>query len=248
MGLMDDIVAEKNSSGNNAALSACFYVKDGEKKRVRFLMDGNDGLKVSVHIKWNDAEKKYVYKSICAKHFGKPCDLCQLHDDGEADGDYIAFHYAWYVWSWDDADIKIFCYKRSRATPLDQLTDQYGARQNIIDRDYIFTYRVNPKTKEGSWGIVSEDKEPFSMSQNGIKLPGSNTGKLDNDKCHVRMLKVLKDVFVNPQLVEAPAPAAEEKPKRTAATPPPAEKRQKVSVGASVEDDLDDDDLGLGDE
>lgn len=143
MGLVDDIKKESQRSGEGKG--KFFYVKSGDKKRIRFLQDANEGVEVPWHKDWD----KQV-NHPCQKFLGKgSCPYCD-------DGNDTRPQYGWSVWDYDASSVKILMYGVNRCSPVDAIISCYEEYGTIKDRDYVISstgsntdrrYSVTPKDR-----------------------------------------------------------------------------------------------------
>jgi len=122
-----------------------FYVKSGEKRRIRFLADADEAIPVTMHSQWNEAESKADLQTPCFKHFGKPCPYCKNETIN------TALNYAFPVWDYEGNMVKLFMYKVSKKSVLVAVAEMAETYNTLLDRDYIIsrsgagfdtTYRV----------------------------------------------------------------------------------------------------------
>ena len=101
MGILDHIKQDVKKSGNNK--SKIIYFREGEKKRVRFLNDMEDGMEVVMH----DSFEKGI-NVICREAFGEECEFCG-DEDLRTRSNYI-----WSVWDYDANEVKLLMQAVSR--------------------------------------------------------------------------------------------------------------------------------------
>src|SRR5690554_4476012 len=80
----------KNSGSGKQGI---FYLRADTKKRIRFLADLDDAVKVVFHDKWGEVN------TPCLKHYGKSCKYCKRDDIRTRD------NFAWPVYSYDDKKV-----------------------------------------------------------------------------------------------------------------------------------------------
>lgn len=122
MGILDDIKSQAQNSGS--AFKKTFYAKDGDSKRVRFLIDFEDGIKVP----WLDC---YARNINCPnpEYFNK---TNPWEDDPDVKQTYM---YMWQVYDYDAGETKLFLYKISQCTPIPHLNAIYKTHGTLLDRD-----------------------------------------------------------------------------------------------------------------
>lgn len=139
---------EKAKKGANGG-GKLFYLKDGQKRRVRFVNDMEDAVVVSFHSVWQS------YNHPCLKYYGKSCEHC-------ADSD--ARHDDWYVWTVYDYESKkrgLFMYKANEKSPVPYMVEFYGSYGTIVDRDY--TLSRTGTSFNTSYKLVPLDKTKFKV-------------------------------------------------------------------------------------
>lgn len=161
MGLLDRIKADAQKSGTNKA--KLFFVKEGEKRRVRFLQDIDDGFEIVFHDNFD------THVNIpCQTIYGRSCEYC------EAEGLRTRSLYAWSVWDYDAKEVKLFMYPVNNCSPVSMLVslgDTYGT---ITDRDYVISTAGKQTTK--SYSVIPMDKAKF---RNDKAKPFSEKAALD---------------------------------------------------------------------
>lgn len=125
------------------------YIKDGEKVRIRFLQDMDEGFEFVFH----DSFSRSI-NSLCLQHVGKECPLCDDDDVRTRD------NYVWSVYDHDAKAVKMMLFAANGITPLQQLLDYYEANgDTILDRDYII--KRTGKGMETKWTVMPQDKSKF---------------------------------------------------------------------------------------
>lgn len=146
MGLVDNIRDEAKKSGSNK--SKILYIRDGEKKRIRFLEDMDDGIEVDIHDNWERRESM-----ICMKAFGKPCAKC--NDESMRTRKY----YCWPVYEYGTESQLLLLYAFNNCSPLPQLLSIYDNFGTITDRDIVIG--VTGKQTDKTFSCVHQDKSKF---------------------------------------------------------------------------------------
>jgi len=188
MGLLSKIKADVERTGSNRA--KVFYVKSGEKVRIRFLDDMDDGREVIMHDRWDP-----MLKVPCAKNKGEDedCDFCGV------DGIRTRVQYAWHIWDYENNEVKLFMFAANNCSPIPSLVALYETYGTITDRDYTIgragtgtgtTYSMipldksnfrNQKAKKFSakefWGII---KDAFPAPDDS--KPKGKGGKDDDEE------------------------------------------------------------------
>ena len=161
MGLLDKIKNDaKNAGGNKGKF---FYVKDGDKRRIRFLQDMDDGTEVVFH----DSFEANI-NVPCQEIFGRNCPYC------DEEGLRTRTLYAWSVWDYDAKEVKIFMYAMNNCSPIGAIAAMYETYGTLTDRDYVIS--VTGKQKDKTFSVVPMDKEKF---RNDKAKPYSNKAFLE---------------------------------------------------------------------
>lgn len=145
-GLLSKIKNDAKKSGGNKG--KIFYVREGEKKRIRFLTDMDDGLDITFH----DSYEAGV-NTICQDYFGRECPYC---DD---DSVRTRSMYCWSVWDYDAKETKIFLFAVNNCSPVPAmiaLNENYGT---LLDRDYVIG--VQGKMQNKTYSVIPQDKAKF---------------------------------------------------------------------------------------
>lgn len=161
MGLLDKIKADAAKSGSNKG--KFIYFKEGEKKRVRFLTDLEDGMEVVFH----DSFEAGI-NVPCQEIFGRNCIYC------DEEGLRTRTQYAWSVWDYDAAEVKIFMFPVNNCSPVPPISAMYETYGTLTDRDYVIS--VSGKQQNKSYTVVPMDKATF---KNGKAKPISRQKFLD---------------------------------------------------------------------
>lgn len=115
--------------GNN--LSEFFYIKEGEKKRIRVRHKGmQDFLRINAH-KWSENNHNNIF--VCKKEYGEHCELC---DEGKP----VYMYLAGTVYDYDRGERKIMFEKSAKQySPIDSLIDiqEDEENQEIDSMDYL---------------------------------------------------------------------------------------------------------------
>lgn len=147
MGVLDNIKNDMLKSGQNS--KDFVYIKEGTKKRLRFLQDMEDALEIVFH----DSFALSVNVPCKESLFGKSCEYCEEEDLR------TRTQYVWSVWDYDDNAVKLFMFPVNNCTPLPSLAVMYQTYGTITDRDYMFT--TTGKTKDKSYTVIPMDKAKF---------------------------------------------------------------------------------------
>lgn len=162
MGLVDDIRAESKRQGGNK--KKIFYMRDGDKKMVRFLTDFDDGLKVKFH---NSYELKV--NCPCREEYGERCGLCGIEDERMKD----TYRYVWSIYDHDSKAVELLVEAVSRCSPIPQLTAIYDDNgETLLNRDIVM--RVSGKQIDKTYTCIPQDKKKFR----GTEKPYSKSSVL----------------------------------------------------------------------
>lgn len=151
MSLLDEIKsAAKEQGGDRAKI---MYWKDGDKKRIRFLNDLEDGIKVVFHNSFKDG-----INVLCQKMLGKECPYCNDERVKEKK------QFAWSVYDYDSEDVKIFMFtSSSKCSPVLNLASLYEDYGTLTDRDY--NIKREGKGLETNYSVIPLDKKKFLDSK-----------------------------------------------------------------------------------
>ena len=145
-GLLSKIKNDVAKSGSNKA--KIIYFREGQKRRIRFLQDMDDGMEITIH----DSFEKGV-TVVCRETFGESCEFCD-DDDLRTRSFYI-----WSVYDYDDNEVKLFMFPVNRCSPIPSLMAMYENYGTLLDRDYVIT--VQGKQVNKTYGIIPMDKAKF---------------------------------------------------------------------------------------
>ena len=146
MGLVDKIKADVKKSGQNK--SKFIYFREGNKVRVRFLTDMDDGMEVTFH----DSFEKSL-NVPCQEHFGRACPYC------EDESLRTRSQYVWSVYNYDAKEVQLFMFPVNNCTPIPALMAMYENYGTIIDRDFVIS--VSGKQQNKTFSVVPMDKVKF---------------------------------------------------------------------------------------
>lgn len=146
MGLVDKIKQDVKKSGQNKG--KFMYFREGQKVRVRFLTDMDDGMEVTFH----DSYEAGV-NVPCQELFGRNCPYC---DD---DSIRTRSQYIWSVWDYDAKEVKLFMFPVNNCSPIPALMAMYENYGTICDRDYVIS--VSGKQTNKTYSVVPMDKVKF---------------------------------------------------------------------------------------
>src|SRR5690606_32114553 len=128
-----------------------FYVKADAKRRIRFLKDAEDALKIVIHDKYGE------YNTPCLEYFGKSCPYCDRDDGRTRD------NFAWPVYDYEDKRQKLFIYKANENTPIPHIIAMYETYGTILDRDYVV--QRNGSGLDTSYTLIPMEKGKFKLEK-----------------------------------------------------------------------------------
>lgn len=146
MGLVDKIKADVKKSGQNKG--KFIYFREGQKQRVRFLTDMDDGMEVTFH----DSFEAGI-NVPCQDLFGKNCPYC---DDESL---RTRSQYIWSVYNYETKEVQLFMFPVNNCSPIPALMAMYENYGTICDRDYVIS--VSGKQQNKTYSVVPMDKVKF---------------------------------------------------------------------------------------
>ena len=145
-GLLSKIKSEAKKTGANKG--KFLFVKEGEKKRIRFLQDLDDGMEIKFHDSF-----ELGINQPCQELFNRECECC---DD---DSLRTRSQYAWCVWDYDAKEVKLFMYPMNNCSPIPAIVALMETYGTITDRDYVVS--VSGKQQNKSYSVIPMDKAKF---------------------------------------------------------------------------------------
>lgn len=146
MGIISKIKEAAAKAGNNK--DKILYVKEGEKVRVRFLQEIDDGFDFVFHDSFADG-----INTLCREQFGKDCPLC------ENESLRTRSLFAWSVWNYDTKKVEIALYAVNNCTPVQSLINMSETYNTIMDRDYVL--QKTGKQQNTTYTVIPMDKNKF---------------------------------------------------------------------------------------
>lgn len=196
MGLVDKIKADAKKSGQNKGKFV--YFREGQKVRIRFLTDMDDGMEVTFH----DSFERGI-NVPCQEHFGKSCPYC------EEEGLRTRSQYVWSVYNYETKEVQLFMFAVNNCSPIPALMAMYENYGTITDRDYVIS--VSGKQQNKTFSVVPMDKVKFRNEK----------AKAYSEKA---ILKMLDKAF---PCDDSDEDDEEETPKKRSTKPAPAKKSRK---------------------
>ena len=123
------------------------FFKEGEKHRVRFLSDFEDGLEVKFH----DSYALGV-NVPCQEEFGRDCEYCEEEDLRTRN------MYFWSVYDYEAEEVKLMMFAVNNCTPVGALASLYESYGTLLDRDYEITKRGSGQSTQYSVVPLKERK------------------------------------------------------------------------------------------
>lgn len=146
MGLLDSIKQDAKKSGQSKG--KFIYFREGQKVRIRFLQDMDDGMEIEFH----DSFERSI-NVPCQELFGRECPYC---DD---DSLRTRKQYCWSVWDYENKEVKLFMFPVNNCTPIPALVAMYENYGTLTDRDYVIS--VSGKQQNKTFSVVPMDKVKF---------------------------------------------------------------------------------------
>lgn len=146
MGLVDKIKSDVKKSGQNKG--KFIYFREGQKQRLRFLTDMDDGIEVTFH----DSFEQGI-NVPCQDLFGKSCPYC---DD---DSLRTRSQYIWSVYNYETKEVQLFMFPVNNCSPIPALMAMYENYGTVCDRDYVIS--VSGKQQNKTFSVVPMDKVKF---------------------------------------------------------------------------------------
>lgn len=143
MSILKEIQSESKKGGG--ALSKVFWVKSGDKRRVRFLTDFEDAVKVP----WLSNFQRKIGCVNPTFYGGKN----PYENDEEVKQETM---YMWQVFDYESNSVKPFIYKATQCTPVPHLAVAFETYGTICDRDYMIN--CNGEQKDKVMPIMGLDK------------------------------------------------------------------------------------------
>lgn len=146
MSLIDDIKNDVKKAGANKG--KIIFFREGQKVRLRFLEDMEDGHKFTFH----DSFAKSV-NVPCQEIFGKHCKYCEDEELRTRD------LYAWSVYDYESKEVKLLLQPVNNCSPIPAIMALYETYGTLTDRDYVFT--VTGKQQNKTFSVIPMDKNKF---------------------------------------------------------------------------------------
>lgn len=146
MGLLDKIKADVKKSGQNKG--KFIYFREGQKQRVRFLVDMDDGMEVKFHDSFD-----LGINVPCQEIFGRSCEYC------DEENLRTRSQYIWSVYNYETKEVQLFMFPVNNCSPIPALMAMYENYGTLTDRDYVIS--VTGKAQNKTFSVVPMDKVKF---------------------------------------------------------------------------------------
>lgn len=160
MSLIDKIKADVKKGGQNKRKFT--YFKEGQKQRIRFLQDMDEGVEIPFHDSY-----ELGINVPCQELFDRECPYC---DDESL---RTRNQYVWSVYNYEAKEVQLFMYAVNNCTPIPALMAMYENYGTLTDRDYVIS--VTGKAQNKTYSVVPMDKVKF---RNTKAKPYSNKAVL----------------------------------------------------------------------
>lgn len=128
------------------------YFREGEKKRIRFLTDFEDGMEITFH----DSYEKGI-NVPCQEMYGKSCEYCEM------EGLRTRSLFAWSVYDYEAKEVKILMQAVNNCTAIPAIMALYEDYGTLLDRDLVIT--KTGKQQNTTFAVVPQDKNTFKNSK-----------------------------------------------------------------------------------
>lgn len=146
MGLLNSIKNDAKKSGQNKG--KFIYFREGQKVRIRFLQDMDDGMEIL----WHDSFERGI-NVPCQELFGRECEYC---DD---DSLRTRKQYCWSVYNYETKEVQLFMFPVNNCSPIPSIVAMYETYGTLMDRDYVIS--VSGKQQNKTFSVVPMDKVRF---------------------------------------------------------------------------------------
>lgn len=160
MSLIDKIKEDVKKGGQNKRKFT--YFKEGQKQRIRFLQDMDEGMEIPFHDSY-----ELGINVPCQELFDRECPYC---DDENL---RTRNQYVWSVYNYEAKEVQLFMYAVNNCTPIPALMAMYENYGTLTDRDYVIS--VTGKAQNKTYSVVPMDKVKF---RNTKAKPYSNKAVL----------------------------------------------------------------------
>lgn len=214
MGIVDNIKRDAKKAGSSKG--KFFFVREGEKRRIRFLTDMDDGMEVPFH----DSYEAGI-NVPCQEVLGRDCPYC------EEEGLRTRSQYIWSVYDYETKQVLLFMYPVNNCSPVPQLMAMYENYGTLCDRDYVI--QVQGKQQNKTFTVIPQDKEKFRNTK----------AKAYSEKA---ILKMIDKAYPADDVDDDDDDYEEEQPKKKPASKGAAGKKPSNKKKQPDQDDEDEDD------
>lgn len=199
-GLLDSIKNDVKKSGSSK--KNFIYFREGQKQRIRFLQDLEDGMEVVFH----DSYERSI-NVPCQEQFGRSCPYC------EDEGVRTRSQYCWSIYNYETKEVQLFMFPVNNCSPIPALVAMYENYGTLTDRDYVIS--VSGKQQNKTYSVVPMDKVKFR----------NDKAKPFSEKAVLKMLDKAWpcDATDDDDEEERPKKPAKAAPKKTKSAPEPEE-------------------------
>lgn len=159
-GLINAIKNDIKKSGANKG--KFIYFREGQKQRIRFLTELDDGMEVVFH----DSFAKGI-NVPCQEKFDRDCKYCEM------EGIRTRSQYVWSIWNYETNEVQLLMSPSNNCSPIPALVAMNENYGTIMDRDYVIS--VTGKQQNKTFSVVPMDKVKF---RNNKAKPYSETAVL----------------------------------------------------------------------
>lgn len=146
MSILNRIKEETKKSGQSKG--KFIYFREGEKKRIRFLTEFDDGMEIIFHDSY-----ELGINVPCQEMYGKNCEYC------ETEGLRTRSLFAWSVYDYDAKEVKILMQAVNNCTAVPALMALYENYGTLLDRDLVITR--SGKQQSTTYAVIPQDKNKF---------------------------------------------------------------------------------------
>lgn len=148
MSMLDKIKKEINRS--SSSFNDEFYLKDGNKAKLRFLKDFEE----AVEVKWHDNYDEKI-DTPCLEYYGLDCQYCEGNADVRTRANFV-----WPVYNYEEERVQLFRFAANSYTPVPQLMSMYESYGTMLNRD--FQISRSGTSFDISYQVVPMDKSEFN--------------------------------------------------------------------------------------
>lgn len=140
--IKNDVKKAGTSKGNFT------FIREGQKVRVRFLQDMDDGMEITFHDSFADS-----INVPCQEIFDRECPYC------EDERVRTRSQYVWCVYNYESKKVELFMFPVNNCSPVPALLAMYDTYGTITDRDFVIS--VSGKGPDKKYAVVPMDKAKF---------------------------------------------------------------------------------------